>query len=97
MSGQTLALFAGALKRDYHGPIIDSLNNMSPLYRLLSKNEEDVSGEDLKAYIPIKTRRNQGMGARAESGALPSARYVKTVQLSVPLMYNYGGCLHCAA
>lgn len=90
VTGQTLSLFAGALKRDYHGPIIDALNNMSPLYRLLSKNEEDVSGDTLTAYVPIKTRRNQGMGARAEGGVLPSARYTKTVQLAIPLMYSYG-------
>lgn len=90
VSGQTLTLFAGALKRDYHGPIIDALNNMSVLYRLLDKDEESVSGEDLKAYVPIKIRRNQGIGARGEGGALPTARYVKTVQMAIPLAYNYG-------
>lgn len=91
VDGQTVALFAGALKRDYHGPIIDALNNMCPLYRLLDKNEDiDVSGEDLQARFPIKTRRNQGIGARAEGGALPTARYAKTLQLTVPLAYNYG-------
>lgn len=89
--GQTVALLAGALKRDYHGPIVDSLNNMSVLYALLDKDEDvKVSGEGFSAYVPIKTRRNQGMGARAESAALPSARNVKTAQLIIPLMYNYG-------
>ena len=91
VDGQTLALFAGALKKDYHGPIIDALNNISALYRLLDKDEDiDVSGDSLKAIVPIKTRRNQGIGARAEGGALPTARYVKTVQMEIPLMYNYG-------
>lgn len=91
VNGQTLTLFAGALKRDYHGPIIDSLNNMTPLYRLLDKNEDvDVSGESFYAYVPIKTRRTQGIGARAEGGALPTARYTKTLQLAIPLAYNYG-------
>ncbi|MCK4423949.1 MAG: phage major capsid protein [Candidatus Omnitrophica bacterium] len=90
MAGQTVSLLGGALKRDYHGPIMDQLNNLSPTYRLLSKNEEDVSGEDLKAYVPIKTRRNQAIGARAENGPLPTARNVTTIQLAIPLMYNYG-------
>ena len=90
LAGQTLTTFAGALKRNYSGPIIDALNNMTPLYRLLEKDEESVSGEDLKAYIPFKSRRTQGIGARAEGGALPTARHTKVTQMAVPLAYIYG-------
>ncbi|MDP2363607.1 MAG: hypothetical protein Q8M94_07545, partial [Ignavibacteria bacterium] len=92
--GQTLTNFAGALKRDYHGPIIDSLNNLSILYSQLDKNEEDVqvSGEGFSAYIPIKTKRNvRGVAVRAEGGVLPTAGHTTVKQLVIPLMYNYGG------
>lgn len=92
--GQTLTNFAGALKRDYHGPIIDSLNNLSILYSQLDKNEEDVqvSGEGFSAYIPIKTKRNvRGVAVRAEGGVLPTAGHTTVKQLIIPLMYNYGG------
>ncbi len=90
ITGQTLSLFGAALKRNYHGPIVDQLNNLSPLYRLLSKREEYVAGDGLTAFVPIKIRRNQGIAAVADGGVLPTARYVKTKQLEIPLMYNYG-------
>lgn len=92
MAGQTLTTFANALKKDYHGPIVDALNNQSPLYKVLEKNSDDVevNGENLQAVVSMKIERNWGSGARAEGGALPSARYVKTLKLAIPLAYNYG-------
>lgn len=88
---QTLSNLAGALKRDYHGPIVESLNNSCAFYRLVEKSVEDTSGETLTAYIPMKYGRNeQGIGARAESAALPSPGHVQTVQQTVALAYNYG-------
>lgn len=89
--GQTLTNFQNALKRDYHGPVVDALNNMSPLYRLLEKEENvEVSGENLQAVVSLKIERNWGSGARAENAALPSARHNKYLKLSIPLAYNYG-------
>lgn len=90
MAGQTLTLLAGALMKDYHKPIIDTLNNMTPLMTLLDKDYESVSGTALQAVIPAKLRRTQGIGAVAEGGALPVAKNTKIVQLLVGLAYNYG-------
>jgi len=90
MAGNTLALLAGALKKNYHGPIVDTLNNMTPLMSLLDKDYQSVSGTSLKAIVPIKLRSTQGIGAVAEGGALPVAKYVKTAQLEIGLAYNYG-------
>lgn len=90
MAGQLLSTLNEALKKDYKGAIVDNLNNMSPLYALLEKNEESVSGENLQAVISLKTGRNQGVGSRSEDAALPSARYIKTQKLSIPLKYSYG-------
>lgn len=90
MAGQTIDLMAGALKKDYHGPIVDALNNMTALMTLLEKDYDSVSGEGLEAIIPIKMRRTQGIGAVAEGGALPIAKNTKVKKLTVGLAYNYG-------
>ena len=90
MAGNTLTLLAGALKKDYHGPIVDTLNNMTPLMSLLDKDYESVAGTSLQAVVPIKLRSTQGIGAIAEGSALPVAKYVKTAQLLISLAYNYG-------
>lgn len=90
MAGNTLTLLAGALMKDYHKPIIDNLNNMTALMSLLDKDYESVSGEGLEAIVPIKLRRTQGIGAVAEGGALPIAKYTKTAKLTIGLAYNYG-------
>jgi len=90
MAGTTLTTLSEALKKDYKGNIVDSLNNMTPLYALLEKNEDEVSGENLQAVVSLKTGRNQGVGSRSEDAALPTARYIKTQKLAIPLKYSYG-------
>jgi len=90
MAGQLLSTLGEALKKDYKGAIVDSLNNMSPLYNFLEKNEESVTGENLQAVVSLKTGRNQGVGSRSEDADLPTARYIKTQKLAIPLRYSYG-------
>ncbi len=92
ITGQTISDFGGALKRGYDGPIIDQLNNLSVLFSWLDKNTEDVeaSGEDFYTRFPMKIRRNQGAGARAEGAVLPIAQFNKIIQEFVPMRYNYG-------
>ncbi len=91
--GQNLSNFQGALKKDYHGPIVDALNNLSVFYSQLDKNEEDVQvvGDSFSAVIPFKVKRNvRGQAVRAEGGVLPTAGHTLVKQLTIPLMYNYG-------
>lgn len=90
MAGQTISLMEGALKKDYHGPIIDALNNMTALMTLLEKDYDSVSGEGLEAVVPIKMRRTQGIGAVAEGGVLPVPKNTKVKKLTIGLAYNYG-------
>jgi len=90
ITGSTLSAIQEALKRYYIGPIRSQLNNSTVLLSRLQRNEEDVSGDTLTAYIPLSYERNQGIGARADGGALPTAKYRKVKQTTVPLKYNYG-------
>ena len=90
ITGATLSAIQGALKRDYIGPLRDQLNNATILFKRLQRNEDDVSGDTLTAYVPLVFERNQGVGARADGGALPTARFRGTKQTAIPLKYNYG-------
>ena len=90
ITGSTLSAIQEALKRYYIGPIRSQLNNSTVLLSRLQRNEEDVSGDTLTAYIPLEYERNQGIGARADGGVLPAAKYIGVKQATVALKYNYG-------
>lgn len=90
ITGSTLSAIQGALKRFYIGPIRQQLNNSTVLLSRLQRNQEDVSGDTLTAYVPLVYERNQGVGARADGGSLPTAKYRKVKQAAIPLRYNYG-------
>ena len=90
ITGATLSAIQGALKRFYIGPIQDQLNSATVLLKRLQRNEKDVSGDTLTAYVPLVFERNQGIGARADGGALPTARFRGVKQTAIPLKYNYG-------
>lgn len=90
ITGATLSAIQGALKRFYIGPIRQQLNNSTVILSRLQRNQEDVSGDTLTAYVPLVYERNQGVGARADGGALPTAKYRKVKQTAIPLKYNYG-------
>lgn len=90
MAIQTLSNISGMLKNLYIGPIRDQLNNATVLFNRLEKNEEDVHGADLKAYIPLFHKRNQGIGWRSEGGTLPTADRRTHTQTSIAMAYLYG-------
>ncbi len=90
ITGSTLSAIQDALKRFYIGPLRSQLNNATVLLSRLQRNQEDVSGDTLTAYVPLIYGRNQGVGARADGGSLPTAKYRKVKQTAIPLRYNYG-------
>lgn len=90
MATSTISVINGFLKRDYIGPIREQLNNSAVLEYRLQKNEEDVSGEDLKGYLTHFHKRNQGIGARSEGGTLPTAGTRTHTRSSVAMAYYYG-------
>src|SRR3990167_7362715 len=90
MATQTLSNISGYLKSFYVGPIREELNNSSVLYYRLAKNDEDVSGQDLTANIPLFYKRNQGIGWRSEGGTLPTHGRRDHVKATVAMAYLYG-------
>ena len=87
--GQTLSNFASVLKTFYLKPIQDQLNGGTPLLNEIEKKKAKiVSGKNIT--IPIKIGRNQGVGARGDRGALPTAGNQQYSETIVPMRYNYG-------
>lgn len=84
----TLSLADSALKEDYLPPMREQLNNTNLLLMQIEKNTKDVEGR--RAVLSLHVRRNNGVGARAEGGTLPSAGQQKYAEERVGLRFNYG-------
>jgi len=80
---------ADAVLKDFYLPGIRSvLNNEIFLLSQMEMNSEDVEGR--AAVLSINVGRNQGVGARAELGTLPTAGAQQYAESRVQLKYNYG-------
>lgn len=75
------------LKIFYQGPIVDQFNEETPIYRGAEKAKFAWSG--LQVNRPLRTRRNQGIGATTDGGTLPSIGQQQGVQAVIPAAYNY--------
>ena len=84
----TLTTLDAILKNQYIGPIRDQLNNSSVLYSRLEKNSDSVVGKNFT--IPLHYGRNEGVGARGEGNALPTAGNQAYKECIVPMRYQYG-------
>lgn len=76
------------LKEFYLDPARDILNSKVFLLSQVEHNSEDIEGR--RAVLSINTGRNQGVGARAEGGTLPTAGNQAFSEERVGLKYNYG-------
>ena len=77
-----------ALKEDYQPAIREQLNNSIMLLAQVEQNTSDVEGSE--AVLSLHTGRNTGVGARAESGTLPSAGSQAYSTARIPVKFNYG-------
>ena len=77
-----------ALKEDYQPAIREQLNQEIMMLNQIESNSRDVEGR--RAVLSIHTGRNSGVGARAESGTLPTAGNQSYAEERVSLKYNYG-------
>ena len=75
------------LKNYYQGPIIDLINEEIPIYRACEKVKQGWSG--YQVIRPLRTSRNQGVGAVADGGNLPKIGRQTTVQAIIPAKFNY--------
>jgi hypothetical protein len=84
---QTTATGLAELKNYYQGPIVDQFNEDVPIYRGSEKVKQGWSGQQV--IRPLRVRKNQGIGAVADNGALPAIGFQTTVQAIVAAKYNY--------
>jgi hypothetical protein len=89
MSNQFQSVTAGLaqLKNYYQGPIIDLLNEDTPVYRAAEKVKQGWSG--YQVVRPLRVRRNQGIGATSDGGNLPNIGRQTTVQANILAKFNY--------
>jgi hypothetical protein len=70
--GLTLEAADAVLKDDYHGPVVELLNNGNVLLAVVERDVDAVDFTGRRWVRAIHTKRNRGVGARAEGGTLPT-------------------------
>jgi len=75
------------LKNWYQGPIITQFNDMIPFYKEIEKGKQKWNGSQV--VVPVKVRRNQGIGATSDGGVLPKIGQQTTQQAQVQARFNY--------
>lgn len=86
--GSTLTTISSLLKNQYLGPVREQINNSIVLLNRVGKDEESVVGKNFT--IPVHYGRNEGIGARADGGTLPTAGNQGYHETIVPMKYLYG-------
>lgn len=84
---QNLTNGLGQLKNFYEGPIVSQFNDDMPAMRVFEKDKKSWSG--LQVVRPLKTRRNQGIGATSDGGNMPAVGVQGTAQAIILAKYNY--------
>lgn len=92
MATTTLATVDALLKEIYEPRLRDQLQSETIALKRLESTSEGVTSEVGGKYVtfPIRTRRNHGIGARAENTVLPVAQSQKYAAARVSLAYLYG-------
>lgn len=84
---QSITSGLGILKNFYQGPIVDQFNEDIPIWQGSEKGKFPFSG--VQVLRPLKVRRNPGIGATTDGGALPAIGRQTTVQAVIAAKYNY--------
>lgn len=71
MAAETLATADAILKEDYQPLVREQLNNANAYSAQLKRNSKSVSGR--RAVLALHTSYNEGVGAIAEDGTIPTA------------------------
>lgn len=79
---------SAALKDDYQPAIREQINQQIMLLNQVETNTDDIEGNE--AVLSLHTGRNSGVGARKESGTLPTAGSQSYKTARIPVKYNYG-------
>jgi hypothetical protein len=92
MATTTLAVVDALLKEVYEPRLRDQLQSDTIALKRIERTSEGITNEVGGKYVtfPIRTRRNHGIGARAENTVLPAARSQRYAAARVSLAYLYG-------
>lgn len=85
--GATLTTFDSILKTQYLGALNEQLNNKVTLLSRIEKDYDSVVGKNFT--VPLHVSRNEGTGARADGGALPTAGNQGYKECIIPMRYLY--------
>ena len=90
--GTTMTTVSALTKEIYEGTLREQLLNEVTTLTRVQKTSEGVTSDVGGKYVvfPIHTGRNQGIGARLEMEALPTAGNQSTAAARVGLRYQYG-------
>ena len=88
---QNLTGFDKVLKEFYLGPVREQLNSDTLLMQRLQKDNESVSGRQVR--IPLHVGRNEGIGSGAEGGLLPDPGVQSYEDMTFKVKYHYGRIL----
>lgn len=86
--GATLTTLADIIKTQYAPVVGEMINHSTPILDRIGKDYDSVQGKDFT--IPLHYGRNEGIGARAEGGALPGAGNQSYKASVLPMRYQYG-------
>ena len=80
--------FDVVLKEFYEGPVREHLNNKIPILKYVEKSKRKWNGR--RVVFPVHLRRNHGVGARGETGTLPTAGKQEYVESRINSKFMYG-------
>lgn len=84
---QSITTGLAELKNFYQGPLVDLINEEIPVYRAAEKVKQGWSG--YQVIRPLRTSRNQGVGATSDGGVLPKIGAQTTKQAIIAAKFNY--------
>jgi hypothetical protein len=85
---QNMTNFDNMLKEFYEGVARDLLNQETVAFKALNESSREWSGR--RVLFPFRSGRNSGVGARAESAALPTAGNQQYQGSIISATYQYG-------
>lgn len=89
MAGQDTSTYDAVLKEFYEGAIRDQIVTRAKMYTRFQEKDAKQWGGRQVTY-PIRTGRNQGIGAYAESGSFPTPGRNKHTNVQIPMRYVGG-------
>lgn len=89
MATQTRSAADAILKDDYHGPVVEQLNQKTYMLDQIERDSDHIDHTGRRAIIAVHTGRNRGRGGRGDAGTLPVAGIQAWQDAIIPIKYQY--------